>query len=124
MLENNEENSNIKTTVEEKEVLETRVEEGLLEDETVNLEEIKTEVKENIIIKELLSGAIDQIIVLLVALATLVVFNLILKLFGYYIAERQPMFLIIYVLINILYPIVCKRLKINVTIGKKVLLNK
>lgn len=122
MLEN-EQTSNIETTIEEKEVAGTSVEEILLEDETVEVEE-KTEVEENIIVKELLSGVIDQIAVSLMALATLVIFNLVLKLFGYYIAEKQPMFLIIYVIINIIYPVVCKRLKIKVKIGEKVLLNK
>lgn len=122
MLEN-EQTSNIETTIEEKEVAGTSVEEILLQDETVEVEE-KTEVEENIIVKELLSGVIDQIAVSLMALATLVIFNLVLKLFGYYIAEKQPMFLIIYVIINIIYPVVCKRLKIKVKIGEKVLLNK
>lgn len=119
----NEETSNIETTIEKKEVVVENVENIIAEE---NIEDTKEEIKVESkgLVNELLAGVLDQIVVALVALVTLLVFNLVLKIFGYYIAEKQPMFLIIYVIINIIYAPVCKKFKIKETLGKKVLLNK
>lgn len=117
----NEKTPNIETTIEEKDVVVDSMDEILLQEEE-NLEEI--EIESNYFIKELLVGMIDQIIVSSVALITLLLLNLVLKLFGYHIVEKQPMFLIIYVIINIIYPPICKKVRLKETIGRKVLLNK
>ena len=84
----------------------------------------KQKVKDNCFIKELLVGVVDQIVVIAGALVTLLVFNLILKIFGYYVSEKETIFLIIYILINIIYVPVCKMIKLKETVGRKVLLNK
>lgn len=108
----NEETSNMETTIEEKEVVVESVENILTEEEI--------EVESKGLVNELLAGVVDQIVVALVALVTLLVLNLVLKIFGYYIAEKQPMFLIIYVIINVIYAPVCKRFKTKETLGKKI----
>lgn len=105
-----EENSNIETTIEEKDVVVEGIEEEIEEKKGV--------------VRELLAGVVDQIIVMASSLVVLLVFNLILKIFGYYVVEKQPMFLIIYVIINIIYSPICKKFKLKETVGRKVLLNK
>lgn len=116
----NEEVLDIDNVIEEKEVT---IEEILEENEEVREKSIKV-VKNNTFMKDILAGVIDQIIVMAGSLATLLIFDLILRLFGYYIVEKQPMFLIIYIIINIIYGPVCKKLKFKETVGKKVLLDK
>lgn len=117
----NEKNPNIETTIEEKDVVVDSIDEILLQEEE-SLEEI--EIESNYFIKELLVGTIDQIIISSVSLITLLLLNLVLKVFGYHIVEKQPMFLIIYVIINIIYPPICKKVRLKETVGRKVLLNK
>lgn len=117
----NEEISNMDNTIEETEVVSEIVEEILAEE---SLLEDKETVKDNYCIKELLVGVVDQIVVVAGALVTLLVFNLILKIFGYYVSEKETMFLIIYILINVIYVPVCKKIKLKETVGRKVLLNK
>ncbi|MBU3103776.1 hypothetical protein [Clostridium gasigenes] len=122
----NEEVSNIDNTIEETEVVSESVEEILVKEslvEDIQVED-KQKVKDNCFIKELLVGVIDQIVVIAGALVTLLVFNLILKIFGYYVSEKETIFLIIYILINIIYVPVCKMLKLKETVGRKILLNK
>lgn len=122
----NEEVSNIDNTIEETEVVSESVEEILVKEsliEDIQVED-KQKVKDNCFIKELLVGVVDQIVVIAEALVTLLVFNLILKIFGYYVSEKETIFLIIYILINIIYVPVCKKLKLEETVGRKVLLNK
>lgn len=122
----NEEVSNIDNTIEETEVVSESVEEILGKEslvEDIQVEDIQ-KVKDNCFIKELLVGVIDQIVVIAGSLATLLVFNLILKMFGYYVSEKETIFLIIYILINIIYVPVCKMLKLKETVGRKILLNK
>lgn len=132
MLENeasidSEENLNIETTIEEKDVIaeniEEILEEEILEEEIEEMEE-ETETESKGFVKELLAGVLDQIVVMASSLVVLLVFNLILKIFGYYVAEKQPMFLIIYVIINVIYGPICRKFKLKETVGRKVLLNK
>lgn len=73
-------------------------------------------------IKRVLATTIDQIISLTLALGLLLLFDGILKLVGFYIASRQPMFLIMYVIANILYTPICESTKLKGTIGKKIIL--
>lgn len=128
----NEENLNIDNTAKEMVVLdptdetvkttEENVEEILAEE--ILVEEIQEVKKESTFIKEILVGIIDQMVSMVSALAILLVFNLILKIFGYYVAEKEPMFLIMYVLVNVVYSPVCKKFKFKSTVGQKLLLNK
>ncbi len=72
--------------------------------------------------KRILAGVIDQIISISVALLLLIVTDLILKIFGFYIASREPMFLIMYVIVNIIYGPICASTKLKDTIGRKTML--
>lgn len=103
---------------------EKNVEEILVEEIVEEIQEDKQDTKESTFIKEILVGAIDQMVSMVAALAILLVFNLILKIFGYYVAEKEPMFLIMYVLVNVIYSPVCKKFKFKSTVGQKLLLNK
>lgn len=91
-------------------------------EEMLTVEDIHEDSKGVKFFKRILSGVMDQIIVVAISLAAIVLFDLILRLVGLYIAERQPIFLIIYVIINILYYPICESTKLNKTIGKKVIL--
>lgn len=85
-------------------------------------EEVKEDSKVVKFIKRLLAATIDQIVAIALALLLLLVFDFLLKFVGFYIAERQPMFLIIYVITNILYTPICESTKLGRTIGKKTML--
>lgn len=121
--EKNEEGSNIENetsvVLEHVEEINDDIDENLAEEI-----EVEKDAKETTFIKEILVGAVDQIVSIVSALVILIVFNLILKIFGYYIAEKEPMFLIMYVLVNIIYAPLCKKSKFKSTVGKKLLLNK
>ena len=112
-----------------------------MEDKALNNEEIVNEAMEEIEVietveetkkeedskalkffKRILAGVIDQIISIAVALLLLIVTDLVLKLFGFYIASREPMFLIMYVIVNIIYGPICASTKLRDTIGKKTVL--
>lgn len=73
-------------------------------------------------IKRVLASAIDQIIAIAIALLLLVIFDFVLRAVGFYVAERQPIFFIIYVLVNIVYEAICSSTKLKKTIGKKTVL--
>lgn len=70
-------------------------------------------------IKRALASAIDQIIVIAISLLLLVVFDFALRALGFYVTQRQPIFFIIYVLVNIVYEAICSSTKLKKTIGKK-----
>ena len=73
-------------------------------------------------IKRALASAIDQIIVIAISLLLLVVFDFALRALGFYVTQRQPIFFIIYVLVNIVYEAICSSTKLKKTIGKKTIL--
>ena len=70
-------------------------------------------------VKRVLASVIDQIIVIARALLLLVIFDFALRAVGFYVSERQPIFFIIYVLVNIVYEAICSSTKLKKTIGKK-----
>lgn len=72
-------------------------------------------------LKKLLSGIIDQILSIAISLLLLVSFDAIIKLFGFYIADREPMFLIIYIITNVLYRPILEATKLKETIGGKLI---
>ena len=91
-------------------------------EEMLTVEEVQEDSKTIKFLKRILASVADQIIAIALSLASIVLFDLILRLFGLYIADRQPMFLIIYVIVNILYSPICESTKLGKTIGKKVIL--
>lgn len=118
---NNEEIKNTSTDI--------KTEETLDESKNSNKEILGDDVEENkkvedgknlVFLKRVLSGIIDQVISIAIALVLLLVFNLVLKIFGFYIVEREPIFAIIYVITNILYTPICNSSKLGKTIGLKI----
>ena len=91
-------------------------------EEMLTVEEVQEDSKTIKFLKRILASVADQIIAVALSLISIVLFDLILRLFGLYIADRQPMFLIIYVIVNILYSPICESTKLGKTIGKKVIL--
>lgn len=92
--------------------------EDTLYEENIN-DEIKVEeVKKPSFFKKLLTAGIDQMVVIAASLIGLLLFDLILRLFGFYIVERQPMFLIVYIIMNVIYGPVCESIKLQKTLGK------
>lgn len=106
----------INEVVEESKVIEPVTEEEYSE------EKVKKESKAVNFLKNVLAGTIDQIISIALSLLLLIVVDLLLKLFGFYIAEREPMFLIMYVIVNIIYGPICTSTKLKDTIGRKTVL--
>ncbi|MDV4149957.1 hypothetical protein R0131_03825 [Clostridium sp. AL.422] len=84
--------------------------------------EVKDDSKGIRFLKKILAGAIDQIISIALSLLLLIVVDLLLKLFGFYIVEREPMFLIMYIIVNIIYGPICASTKLKDTIGRKTVL--
>lgn len=72
-------------------------------------------------LKNVLSGIIDQILAIAISLLLLVAFDAIIKLIGFYVAEREPMFLIMYIITNVLYRPILKASKLKETIGGKLI---
>ncbi|MGL5381417.1 hypothetical protein [Clostridium sp.] len=103
---------------------ETKTEEIILETEDTLYEEnlndeIKVEeVTKPSFFKRLLTAGIDQMVVIASSLIGLLLFDLILRLFGFYIVERQPMFLIVYIIMNVIYGPICESLKSQKTLGR------
>ena len=124
---------NEKTAEEIKEKIEDVKEniEEVIEEVKGNSEEVRDNSEEVIVKKEgkglkffkkILGGIIDQIISIALALLLLIVTDLLLKLFGLDIAQREPMFLIMYIIVNIVYAPICTSTKLNDTIGRKTVL--
>ena len=87
--------------------------------EFIRDEEIKADGKLLHYTKVILSGILDQIFVIALALIVFGIFDLALRVFGYRVASREEVFMIIYVISNILcYPILQEVLH-GKTLGKK-----
>lgn len=128
-----EENLVEEVKVENKEVLENKEElkeekvyeemKGLVEGFEDENEEGKVEEKSGFLgfLKRLLSGIVDQILAIAISLLLLVLFDAIIKLIGYQVAEREPMFLIMYIITNVLYSPILEASKLKETIGRKLI---
>lgn len=120
------ENENLKE--ETKEIIENELENSNREilgtneikEEQEQQEENTEKSKGMIFFKRILSGIIDQGISIAIALILLLVFNTVLKLIGFYVVDREPIFFIIYVITNILYTPICNSSKLEKTIGLKI----
>lgn len=87
--------------------------------EFIRDEEIKADGKLLHYIKVILSGILDQIFVIALALILFGIFDLALRVFGYRVASREEVFMIIYVISNILYYPILQELLHGKTLGKK-----
>ena len=91
-----------------------------VDEEEIQKDESKEDSKGIKFAKRIFTTIVDQIISLSIALILLMVFDYILKLVGLYVAERQPMFLIVYIIVNIIYAPICESTRLKKTIGRKI----
>lgn len=123
MENNNLEKEENKEVLENKEVVtEERIDEekrGLVE----GFEDAKVEKKSGFLgfLKRLLSGIIDQILSIAISLVLLVIFDAIIKLIGFQVSDRESMFLIMYIVTNVLYRPILETTKLKETIGRKLI---
>ena len=87
--------------------------------EFIRDEEIKNDGKLLYYTKVILSGILDQIFVIGLALIIFGIFDLALRVFGYRVALREEVFMIIYVISNILYYPLLQEFLHGKTLGKK-----
>lgn len=87
--------------------------------EFIRDEEIKADGKILHYTKVILSGILDQIFVMALSLTIFGIFDLALRLFGYRVALREEIFMIIYVISNILYYPILQEVLHGKTLGKK-----
>ena len=87
--------------------------------EFIRDEEIKADGKFLHYTKVILSGILDQIFAIGLALIVFGIFALVLRVFGYRVALREEVFMIIYVISNILYYPILQELLHGKTLGKK-----
>ena len=87
--------------------------------EFIRDEEIKADGKFLHYTKVILSGILDQIFVIALALVVFGIFDLALRVFGYRLALREEVFMIIYVISNILYYPILQEVLHGKTLGKK-----
>ncbi|ATD55845.1 hypothetical protein [Clostridium chauvoei] len=118
--ENNEEVSVEEVLVEEPLVEETS-ENTLVTEEKIEEDVVKEESKAMRGIRKLLVGVIDQIVIFAASLVVLMIFDFILRLTGFFVAQKEQVILIIYALLNVIYIPICEATKLKKTIGKKVL---
>ncbi|WP_297518165.1 hypothetical protein [uncultured Clostridium sp.] len=67
----------------------------------------------------LMTGVIDQCIVIGSSLIALLIMDGIYKLLGYYIVDRVPVFFILYVAANIIYPLIMQGTRFRATFGNR-----
>lgn len=65
-------------------------------------------------IRGFLSAIMEQCIVLAISLTLLLIFDGIIRLLGFYVAERMPIFLVVYIISNIGYRTFYKSTNINI----------
>lgn len=131
MVDNNEEKlNNVEESVENRddivsdEVLE-EAEVYLAEEEAAEArefirdEEIKTDGKFLHYTKVILSGILDQVFAIGLALIIFGIFDLALRAFGYRVAMREEVFMIVYVISNILYYPIMQEILNGKTLAKK-----
>ena len=105
-----------------KEVIEA--EEAIIENkDRIKEDEIKVEGKVFYYTKTILSGLLDQIFAIGLALILFTVFDLILGLTGYTVKDvyRETVFLITYIITNILYYPLVQEMLHGKTLGKKIM---
>ncbi|GAA0777588.1 hypothetical protein GCM10008908_32950 [Clostridium subterminale] len=118
-----EENITEETIVETQENMEATLENA---EELEKIEEVEESSNEEIknksgFLAKLGASIIDQGISLLASFVLLYLFNLILMPFGYKVGDKVSVFLVIYVIVNILYGIIMEATKLKRTIGKAIL---
>lgn len=110
-------------------LLENELEQILTEEEVQSVEEeevyeevVKVEGRFSHFFKAILSGVLDQILAVGIALILFFIFDLIIGVVGYEIAMRDEIFLIIYIISNVLYYPISQEILEGKTVGKKLIL--
>ena len=67
----------------------------------------------------LMTGVIDQCIVIGSSLIALLIMDGVVRLLGYYVVERVPVFFLFYVLANIIYPLIMQGTRFRATFGNR-----
>ncbi|QXE20159.1 hypothetical protein [Clostridium sp. 001] len=82
--------------------------------------EDKSSEKKGTLMRNFKASFIDTAVSAVISIAALYLFDLILRLiFGYYVSDMKGVFIILFVVILILYPIIMKSSKLNKTLGEK-----
>lgn len=105
-MENNQENKELEENIEQV---------TIINEEVVVEEENSTKG----FFSRLMSGVVDQCVVIICSLAALLIMDGVLRLMGYYVDERIPVFFIIYILANIIYPTIMQGTKLRMTLGNR-----
>ena len=92
-----------------------------IEKEFIRDEEIKSEGKFVHYLRVLLGGAIDQIVAVAAAILLFGATGLVLKVLGYKIIMKAEMFLILYIISNVLYYPLIAEFMHGKTLGKKLM---
>lgn len=106
-MENNQENKELEQNVEEVTIINN--------DEKIVIDKNTTKG----FFARLMSGIVDQCAVLICSLAALLIMDGVLRLIGYYVEDRIPVFFIIYILANIIYPTIMQGTRYKTTLGNK-----
>lgn len=69
--------------------------------------------------KSLRASIIDTVVTSVVSLAVLYLFDVILRLIGYQVADMKGMYILIFIIVLILYPFIMTKFKYKKTIGQK-----
>lgn len=112
--EENTETSSIEV-ISDKELEETVTEEEVKEEKIYTEDKIKTVKGKD----SFISIVIDQVISLGVSAALLFIVDSIMRLFGYYIQNKEGMFIIFFVAVNIIYNTILHSSKKSSTFGEK-----
>lgn len=132
MSENNIEKEEIKEEqLESEEAVEVSVNEEQLEGEEaveaiVNDEqetEVKSETKKSRVsfLKSFSAVIVDEVIIGIISVIVLYIFDALLKLGGYFVAQRVGMLLLIFVVVSVLYTSIMEAGKQGKTVGKRLL---
>ena len=80
----------------------------------------KSSEKKGTLMRNFKISFIDTAVSGVISIAVLYLFDLILRLiFGYYVSDMKGVFIILFVVILILYPVIMKSSKLNKTLGEK-----
>lgn len=137
MLNNNEGNDEINNKEEKADLVETKIEEVLEEPDIEESEEdnIEDNIEANIdtesivecddkvsFLNSLAAVFIDEAIVGVISFGVLYLVDLLMRsIAGYYIVEKAPMYLIIFVIITLFYTSIMENKKNGQTFGKKIM---
>ncbi|WP_051624233.1 RDD family protein [Clostridium akagii] len=89
-----------------------------IQDDKINVNERVT------FLPSLISSIVDQALIAAIAGVVLFIANFIMQFAGYYIAEKLQMFIILYVICNIIYISVFEASRLSATPGKVLLKSK